>query len=205
KPLRGTLSAGPYLSSALPIGPAALLTSLGVTLPPGPVPRIASIFIPSSLATARAAGVASNSSSSGRTPTTETDFGFSSSVGFISGTSPSSAIVTRTSPTFAVSPSVLFILTTRPAFGDGTSTIALSVSISRTFWCSSTRSPSLTSHFLISPSVIPSPKSGNLKSNGIVVFSFEVSSKKYAVSSKKSQIAFDLLVATAYFLLPTDF
>ena len=46
----------------------------------------------------------------------------------------------------------------------GTSTTALSVSTSATPWCSETRSPSRTSHFLSSASVIPSPRSGSLKS-----------------------------------------
>ena len=48
--------------------------------------------------------------------------------------------------------------------GAGISTIALSVSTSAIDWSFFTLSPTFTSHFLISPSATPSPRSGNLKS-----------------------------------------
>src|SRR3972149_5713486 len=167
-PLRGTRSTVPYMSSAFLVFSDAFITSSFVMLPPGPEPLSVLRLTPSSFAKALTAGVARiASSSSGKTPTTETDFGLSST------TSPSSVIVIKTSPTFTISPSSLLIFNIFPFLGDGTSTTALSVSNSRTVWCSSTESPSLTIHFLISPSVIPSPKSGNVKSKGMF-YSFSV-------------------------------
>ena len=69
-----------------------------------------------------------------------------------------------TSPTGIVSPSPARSLTTVPAAGAGTSTVALSVMTSTTGWCSSTVAPSATSHWTISPSAMPSPMSGSLNS-----------------------------------------
>lgn len=69
-----------------------------------------------------------------------------------------------TLPTGTVSPSPARCLTTVPAAGAGTSTVALSVITSTTGWCSSTAVPSATSHWTISPSAMPSPISGSLNS-----------------------------------------
>src|SRR5213082_2682368 len=54
--------------------------------------------------------------------------------------------------------------------GDGISTVALSVSTSSSGASSAMTSPSRTSTFTISASVRPSPRSGNLKSRAMGIF-----------------------------------
>ena len=77
---------------------------------------------------------------------------------------PSESITKIVCPTFTTSPSFARIFDTLPVLGDGISTFTLSV-ITSTRGCSSlTLSPSFTSHFRISPSAMPSPMSGNLRS-----------------------------------------
>src|SRR5262249_47055222 len=66
--------------------------------------------------------------------------------------------------TLAISPSFPWRLTTFPARGEGTVTVALSVISSTTPWSSVMVSPGATSHLTISPSITPSPMSGSLNS-----------------------------------------
>ncbi len=126
-----TLSIEPNWSFVKSLAPPdAFTTSSSVILPIRPVPFTFSIFTPSLFARFLTAGVARTSSASGSLPTTPNDF-FS-----WEGTSPSptsnfSTIVSRASPTFAISPSNFLIFWTNPFFGEGTSTTALSVSTSR--------------------------------------------------------------------------
>ncbi len=56
-----------------------------------------------------------------------------------------------------------------PARGAVISTVALSVRTSTMGWSAVTVWPSVTSHFVISPSVRPSPMSGSLNSNAMGV------------------------------------
>src|SRR6185295_4890184 len=80
---------------------------------------------------------------------------------------PSSSITTSTLPTGQMSPSLKLILTTVPARGDGSSTVALSVITSTSGWSSLTLSPSLTFQETTSPSTTPSPMSGMKKLKAI--------------------------------------
>ena len=80
------------------------------------------------------------------------------------GTSPRSS-TTSTAPTSTTSPSPPLSSTTVPAFGDGISTVALSVITSTRGWSSATDSPIATFQETISPSTTPSPMSGSLKLN----------------------------------------
>src|SRR4029079_181202 len=75
-------------------------------------------------------------------------------------------ITTSTVPTGTMSPSATRIFETRPAAGDGISTVVLSVAISTSGASSAISSPSATSQRAISPSIIPSPKSGSLNAYG---------------------------------------
>src|SRR5437867_6708617 len=59
------------------------------------------------------------------------------------------------------------MLATRPPYGDGISTVALSVSTSSSGASSATTSPSPTSTLTISASVSPSPRSGSAKGRGM--------------------------------------
>ena len=63
--------------------------------------------------------------------------------------------------TLAISPSFQQRRSTRPRFGDGMVTVALSVITSTSGWSSATSSPSATNHFMISASTTPSPMSGS--------------------------------------------
>ena len=63
-------------------------------------------------------------------------------------------------PTAMVSPSGARIAETTPAYGDGSSTIDLAVSISQTMSLIAMVSPTLTFQETISASVRPSPTSG---------------------------------------------
>ncbi len=67
-------------------------------------------------------------------------------------------------PTSTVSPSATRIAVTSPAYGEGSSTRDLAVSISTTTSLILTVSPTLTFHETISASVRPSPGSGSLYS-----------------------------------------
>src|SRR5205823_5693471 len=80
---------------------------------------------------------------------------------------PSSSNVTSTAPTLTVCPACTWIFATRPATGDGISTVALSVSTSSRGASSRTRSPSWTSTLTISASARPSPRSGSTKGRAI--------------------------------------
>ena len=127
-PFIGTLSIKPCLSFVSFFTDCATeRTSSSVVRPPAPVPLILSRSIPSFFARFLTMGVASTSSSIGRLPTTERDF-----LAPVSTASPSISITRSVCPTFTVSPSAALRLTTLPFFGDGTSTIALSVSTSTT-------------------------------------------------------------------------
>ena len=79
-----------------------------------------------------------------------------------------SSRTTITAPTFAVSPTLALIAATRPALGEGIVTAALSVSTSTSGSSSLTLPPTSTCHLRISPSWIPSPRSGSLNSNTFV-------------------------------------
>ena len=84
------------------------------------------------------------------------------SLAFCAGTPPpSTSISIKTFPTGQTCPSANARRATRPARGDGISTVALSVMISTIGWSSASWSPSLTSHFTTSPSATPSPMSGS--------------------------------------------
>ena len=65
-------------------------------------------------------------------------------------------------PTGTVSPSSACSAVTTPAYGEGSSTAALTVSTSAIVSFTSTVSPTATVHFRMSPSVSPSPRSGSL-------------------------------------------
>ena len=67
-------------------------------------------------------------------------------------------------PTGTVSPSATSSASTVPAYGDGSSTSDLAVSISTMMSLISTVSPTLTFQVTISASVRPSPTSGSLNS-----------------------------------------
>ena len=67
-------------------------------------------------------------------------------------------------PTGTVSPSGTWIATIVPAYGDGSSTSDLAVSISTTMSLTLMTSPTLTFQVTISASVRPSPTSGSLYS-----------------------------------------
>src|SRR5947199_1956538 len=56
-----------------------------------------------------------------------------------------------------------------PARGEGTSTTALSVSMSARMSCSLTAWPTCTRHLMSSASCTPSPRSGRMKSLGLAV------------------------------------
>src|SRR6476620_1831342 len=73
-------------------------------------------------------------------------------------------MTTRIVPTGTTLPSSTRIWATRPAAGDGISTVVLSVWISTSGWSSVTSSPTATSQRATSPSVRPSPRSGSLNS-----------------------------------------
>src|SRR4029453_18639920 len=72
----------------------------------------------------------------------------------------STSNVASGAPTASVSPAPAWNRATRPANGEGTSTVAFAVSISTNGWFSSTVAPSATSHALTIPSSSPSPGSG---------------------------------------------
>src|SRR5271166_6083282 len=67
-------------------------------------------------------------------------------------------------PTSAVAPSGTSRSATTPAYGLGSSTTALAVSISTMIWLTVTVSPGCTCHLTMSASVRPSPTSGSLNS-----------------------------------------
>ena len=77
---------------------------------------------------------------------------------------PVGSIVTSRPPTLTFSPTAAWILVTRPLFGDGISTLALSVRTLTRGASSATESPSWTNHFTTSPSATPSPISGSRNS-----------------------------------------
>src|SRR5690606_20671221 len=81
--------------------------------------------------------------------------------------SPSSPITTRTSPTCITSPSAAPWWSTTPAYGEGISTTALSVSTSTTVSSIPTYPPTGTTQRTISASVSPSPMSGSRNSCAI--------------------------------------
>jgi len=94
-------------------------------------------------------------------------FGASAAEATVSGLAASStpaAITAITSPTLTMSPTSPAKETTLPPLGEGIVTAALSVSISTSCASSSTLSPAATYHLRISPSAIPSPRSGSLNS-----------------------------------------
>src|SRR5882757_6795380 len=72
-------------------------------------------------------------------------------------------------PTATLSPGSPEIDTTRPLTGAGTSTAALSVMTSTMTWSSLTESPGLVCQATISASTVPSPKSGILKTNWLML------------------------------------
>ena len=74
--------------------------------------------------------------------------------------------VSNGSPTLTFEPFCTCTLVMRPAKGQGSSTTALPVSISMTFWSATISSPSLTITLTISPSSTFSPRSGTLNSCG---------------------------------------
>ena len=80
------------------------------------------------------------------------------------GSASPSPITTSTAPTGATSPSATRIRATRPAAGEGISTVVLSVWISTSGSSSAISWPSTTSQRATSPSVRPSPRSGSLNS-----------------------------------------
>src|SRR3989338_847894 len=193
-PLSGTLSMYPnksyfgftFMATFFSTG-CALSRSWTVILPSGPEPFIFERSMPFCFARFLTAGVASipvelictddslecigsTFSASCRKPTTEPVY--LSSLGFFCLTesllSPSINIVTSGSPTFIVLPASKCIFRIVPDFGEGISTTALSVSTSHNGWSTFTESFSFTNHFTISPSCIPSPTSGNIKSYGIL-------------------------------------
>ena len=85
---------------------------------------------------------------------------------------PGASISTKTSPTRATVPSWTKIFKILPVTGDGISSTDLSFWISTNVSSSWMVSPSLTSHFTISPSAIPSPISGNLNLKAMLFTSF---------------------------------
>src|SRR5699024_6183271 len=82
---------------------------------------------------------------------------------------PSASKVTIVSPTTATVPSSTCIFSTVPSTGEGISTTDLSFWTSHNVSSSAISSPSLTNHFTISPSCIPSPISGSLNLNAICI------------------------------------
>ena len=74
-----------------------------------------------------------------------------------------------TACTATISPTLPRVSTMRPVRGDVMVTVALSVMTSTIGWSSLMRSPGLTSHVTISPSVTPSPMSGSLNSQRAMV------------------------------------
>ncbi len=128
-------------------GADAARTSSSVIRPPGPLAETDARSTPSSCAIRRTSGVACTRSGADGAP----------------ATAPS-PITTSTAPTGATSPSATRIRVTFPAAGDGISTVVLSVWISTSGASSTISSPSATSHRATSPSVRPSPRSGNLNS-----------------------------------------
>src|SRR5579859_4709261 len=80
------------------------------------------------------------------------------------GAAPVTSMVTSAAPTLTFSPSWAWIFRTLPVFGDGISTLALSVSTETRAASSRIVSPSWTNQRTTSPSATPSPRSGNRNS-----------------------------------------
>src|SRR5215813_2668138 len=150
--------------------------------PPGPLPATAARSTPSSRARRRVDGVAGGGpagrgaagAGGGGEAGAERAAGAGAGVSDTGraalgagATSAASPNVTSTAPTFTVWPGVTWIFSTRPPMGDGISTLALSVSTSRSGVSSAITSPSWTSTSTISASVRPSPRSGSAKSRGM--------------------------------------
>ena len=89
-------------------------------------------------------------------------------------------------PTATVSPSGTSRPVTVPAYGDGSSTSDLAVSISTTMSLMAMTSPTLTFQVTISASVRPSPTSGSLYS-GIGIPSGQKASERSTASSTRSR------------------
>src|SRR5659263_534034 len=186
-PFMGILSSRACISGASSEGSSGLVSGVGavtfltyssVILPPCPVPLTFDISTPSSLAMRLVDGVAKtlpgiragsrDLTSSGSNPEVLSSGGLTSAgLTLASGTftsSPGNESEARVLPTFIKSPSFPTSFNIFPAFGEGISTMALSVSISAIAWSALISSPSFTSHLTIVPSVTPSPTSGNFKS-----------------------------------------
>ena len=165
---RRTPRTGMRVPSAAPARVAR--TSSSVIRPPRPLPRTASRSTPSSLGepahgrggTNRGRRLVADDGHDGLGAVAAACGGSVSTER--SSCSPSSPTTTSTAPTGATSPSATTIFSTVPAYGDGISTVVLSVWISTRGWSSSIRSPSATSQRATSPSVRPSPRSGSRNS-----------------------------------------
>ncbi len=158
-------------------------TSSSVIRPPGPVPVTTARSTESSCAIRRTTGVACTRSGRAAAETcnrlllgwsTAAAAGFGACNNLSLGASPARAdaslgspMTTSTAPTGATSPSATTMRSTVPAYGEGTSTVALSVWISTSGSSSAISCPSVTSQRAISPSVRPSPRSGSLNSLAI--------------------------------------
>src|SRR5262245_58059045 len=151
---------------------AAVRTSSSVIRPPDPLPEMSARSTPSSCAIRRTTGVAwtrppdvGAAGDSARSRATAT--------GASTTDSPGIPITTSSVPTGTTSPSATSTFRTVPAYGDGISTVALSVWISTSGSSSPICWPSATSQRATSPSVSPSPRSGSLKSYAMVRSSLE--------------------------------
>ena len=157
--------------SAAVVVAAAAFTSSALMRPFGPVPLTRSSATPSSLASARTAGVTSM-----RAPgapgeaaagwLTAAAAGAASAGAAATGAAavPATAIVTMIVPTGTTCPSSAPNERIVPVRGEGISTLALSVITSTRGWSSLTASPAFTSQRTISPSATPSPMSGSFTS-----------------------------------------
>jgi len=163
-------SRGRSRPSGAPAGPAssAATTSTFNTRPCGPVPAMPPKSSPCSRAIRRVTGVASTFTSARGAEATGGALlacvSLAAEGSAARGAPASVSSVTRRACTFAMSPTVPCTESTRPARGVGTVTVALSVISSTRPWSSPTWSPGFTSHWTISPSTTPSPRSGSLNS-----------------------------------------
>ena len=156
---------------------AACSTSSRTIRPPGPLPDRLARSMPRSRANCRTVGAAN-----GRAPgsgagaatgpsCSPTAGGATVAAGVAAAgaatagsTAESDSKVATRPPSLTTPPTGAPWLTRMPVTGAGSSTSALSVSTSRSGWCSLTSSPSSANHEMISASAMPSPRSGRRNS-----------------------------------------
>ena len=157
---------------------AARSTSSRVTRPPGPDPETIARSMPRSFASFRTAGVAATEGRAGADagdPSPPITSGRTDDAGDEEPawrppvpSPPTTSNVASGAPTASVSPAATWSLATRPANGEGISTIALAVSTSTSGWFSETSSPSADQPLHDLASSRPSPRSGSRKTRSAI-------------------------------------